>query len=361
MRVLLGCPYSLTAFGGVQGQVLGLARALREMGIDARVIGPCDGPPPEPGVVSVGPTTQWTVNDSIAPISSSRAVAARTLETIRVFTPDVMHLHEPLVPGPTHAAILGSDVPSVGTFHSWYYNGAPGWYKSLRVPIRRGVERMAVHTAVSEEAALQAEEFGAHCRILPNGVDLARFAKAEPWPTPKRAVLFVGRHEPRKGLRVLIDAWSGLDRDAVLWVAGQGPESDELQARKTSGVEWLGKIPDPELASRLHSASAFCAPAIGGESFGVVLLEAMAASTPVVATDIPGYRNVARADREALLVAPDDSSALRDALRKVLDDAALASKLVAAGEQRADEFSMTACAERYLPVYEEALRRPPAR
>lgn len=360
MRVLLGCPYSLTVFGGVQGQVLGLARALRERGVDARVIGPCDGPPPEPGVVSVGPTTQWEVNDSIAPISSSRAVAARTLEAIRVFAPDVLHLHEPLVPGPTHAAILGSDIPSVGTFHSWYHGGAPGWYKSLRVPIRRGVERMALHTAVSEEAALQAEEFGAHCRILPNGVDVPRFAKAEPWPTKGRAVLFVGRHEPRKGLRVLIDAWQGIDRDATLWVAGHGPETDELRARNVAGVEWLGKIPDPELASRMRAASAFCAPAIGGESFGVVLLEAMAASTAVVATDIPGYRNVARQDREALLVPPEDPGALRAALQRLLDDPALVGDLVAAGEIRADEFSMTAGAARYLPVYEEARRRPPA-
>jgi phosphatidylinositol alpha-mannosyltransferase len=310
----------------------------------------------------VGPTTQWEVNDSIAPIASSRAVAARTLEAIRVFDPDVLHLHEPLVPGPTHAAVLGTDVPSVATFHSWYAGGEPGWYKSLRLPIRKAVEGMAVHTAVSEEAARQAAGFGApDCRIVPNGVDVTRFAKADPWPADQRAVLFVGRHEPRKGLRTLLDAWSALERDAVLWVAGHGPETDELRARAIAGVEWLGRISDTDLSRRMRAASVFCAPAVSGESFGVVLLEAMAAGTPVVATDIAGYRNVARADREAVLVAPGDPTALRAALRRVLDDARLAADLVSAGELRADEFSFAHLAERYLPLYQEAILRPPAR
>jgi len=361
VRVMLVSPYSLTEFGGVQGQVLGLARALRELGADARVIGPCDGPPPEPGVTSVGrSTTRWEANDSLAPIASSRAVAARTLEAIRVFDPTVLHLHEPLVPGPTHAALLGTDVPSVGTFHAWYPGGPPAITRRLRAPVRAALARLAYCTAVSEEAASMAEGgYAVACEVLFNGVDVDRFAKAEPWPTEETVVLFVGRHEPRKGLGVLLDAWSGLDRDARLWVAGEGPETLELRARAVPGVEWLGRIGDEELAARLQAATVFCAPALSGESFGVVLLEAMAARTPVVASDIPGYRNVARADHEALLVAKGDPDALRAALRRVLDEPATRAALVAAGDARADEFALRRLAERYLEVYEKAVRTPP--
>lgn len=363
MRVMLVSPYSLSEFGGVQGQVLGLARALRELAVDARVIGPCDGPPPEPGVTSVGrSTTRWEANDSLAPVASSRAVAAHTLEAIRVFQPDVLHLHEPLVPGPTHAALLGTDVPSVGTFHAWYADGAPAITRRLRAPVHRALSRLTCCTAVSEEAGSMAETgYGVACDVLFNGVDVVRFAKAEPWPTAadRPVVLFVGRHERRKGLRVLLDAWSDLRRDAVLWVAGDGPETDELRERGVSQVEWLGRIGDDELARRLRAATVFSAPALSGESFGVVLLEAMAAGTPVVASDIPGYRNVARPGREALLAPAGDADALRAGLQRALDEPATRAELVAAGEIRAGEFSLRRLAERYLPVYERAMRRPP--
>src|SRR5680860_344623 len=210
---MLVSPYSLSEFGGVQGQVLGLARCLRELAVDARVIGPCDGPPPEPGVTSIGrSTTRFEANDSLAPIASSRAVAARTLEAIRVFEPDVLHLHEPLVPGPTHAALLGTDVPSVGTFHAWYPDGPPAIARQLRAPVRRGLSRLSCCTAVSDAAgSLARDGYGMVCEVLFNGVDVARFAKAEPWPAPERpVVLFVGRHEPRKGLAHLLEAWSDL-------------------------------------------------------------------------------------------------------------------------------------------------------
>jgi len=363
MRVMLVSPYSLSEFGGVQGQVLGLARALRELGADARVIGPCDGPPPEPGVTSVGPSTaRWTFNESVAPIASSRAIAERSLEAVRVFEPDVLHLHEPLVPGPTHALLLGTDVPSVGTFHSWSPEGPHPIARRLRGTVRRALARLAQCTAVSEEAAVMAETgYGVPMKVevLFNGVDVARFAKADPWPTERPAVLFVGRHEPRKGLGVLLEAWEGLDRDAVAWIAGVGPQTEELGARAISQTSWLGRISDGELARRMQGAAVFCAPARSHESFGIVLLEAMAAGTPVVASDIPGYRNVARPDREGLLVPPGDPGALRAALRRALDEPATRANLVAAGEARANEYSLRRLAERYIAVYEEAVRLPP--
>jgi phosphatidylinositol alpha-mannosyltransferase len=168
-------------------------------------------------------------------------------------------------------------------------------------------------------------------------------------------VLFIGRHEPRKGLAPLLDAWEGVDRDAELWVAGTGPQTDELRRRRVPDVEWLGSITDSERNARLRGATVFCAPSLHGESFGVVLLEAMAASTAIVASGIEGYANVARADRDALLVPPGDVAALRDALRRALDDDALRGRLIASGAERAQEFSMAKLAQRYLELYEEAL------
>jgi phosphatidylinositol alpha-mannosyltransferase len=157
MRVLLVSPYSLSVFGGVQGQVLGLARSLREIGVDARVVSPCDGPPPEPGIITVGPSTNFSSNGSVAPIASGKSVARRTLEARRVIEPDVIHLHEPLVPGPTQALLLAADEPLVGTFHASYFGRFNPWYRMLRPPLKRWVSRLAIRTAVSDEAAALAQ------------------------------------------------------------------------------------------------------------------------------------------------------------------------------------------------------------
>lgn len=351
------CPYSLSTPGGVQVQALGLARALRELGHDARVIAPCDGPPPEPGVVTVGPSAGIPSNGSISPVAAGRDVTRRTLDAIHAFDPDVLHLHEPMVPGPTIAALLGSDVPSVGTFHASRADGIR-LYRWFRPAIRSASKQLSVRTAVSDAArASAAQAIGGHFWVLPNGVEAERYAKAEPWPTDVPAILFIGRHEPRKGLGVLLDAFAGLERDAVLWVAGEGPETDALRRRRVPNVEWLGCVSDDEKARRLRAATVFCAPALAGESFGIVLLEAMAASTAVVASDIDGFRNVARAGRDAILVEPDDTVALRSALQRVLDDPRRCADLVASGEQRASEFSMRHLAERFIALYEAAIER----
>jgi len=356
MRVALLCPYSLSAYGGVQLQVLGLARALRARGVDARVLAPTDGPPPMPGVTSLGPSVRYPSNGSIAPIASMKAASRRTLEALRVFEPDVLHLHEALSPGANHAALIGTDVPAVGTFHA-AFPGRNGWYEAFRLPLRKMVERLTIRTAVSEEAQRNVERFGGACEILPNGVDVLTYADATPTPSPVPAICFVGRHERRKGIGVLLDAFERLDRDAVLWVAGEGPETDALRARRVPRVEWLGSIAESYKAQRLRGATIAAFPSIEGESFGVVLLEAMAASAALVASDLTGYRHVARDGREAVLVPPDDPDALASALRRVLDDPPLRSSLVAAGRVRADEFSMDHLADAFVERYELAIKQ----
>ena len=361
MRVVLICPYSLTLPGGVQGQVLGLARTLRARGISATVVGPCDGAPPEAGVISVGPSVSLAANGSVAPLAPDPPAIRRTLEVLASEQPDVLHLHEPLVPGPALTALLAGHVPAVGTFHA---SGRVPAYVWLRPAVRAVARRIGLRTAVSPEARALAERWlGGACHVLPNGVEVERFAKADHWPRPAtpggsgRAVLFVGRHEPRKGLEVLLKAFSALDTDAVLWVAGEGPETAALAAASPCNVEWLGRISDQELAERMRTAAVFCAPSLHGESFGVVLLEAMAAGTPVVASDISGYRDVARDDREAVLVPAGDPAALADGLRRVLDDPLLAARLVEAGTARASTFSMERLAGRYIDLYESLLAR----
>jgi len=183
---MLSCPYSLTFFGGVQGQVLGLARALRARGVDARIVAPCDGPPPEPGITTVGPSTRVPSNGSVAPIATGRAVARRTIEALRTFRPDVLHLHEPLSPGPNHAALVGTSIPAVGTFHS-ARTGRNGWYETFRPGLKPMMRRLAVSTAVSEEAKRQVTlTFGGECEILPNGVDVPRSPTAPRRARPRR-------------------------------------------------------------------------------------------------------------------------------------------------------------------------------
>jgi phosphatidylinositol alpha-mannosyltransferase len=356
----------LSVDGGVQLQVLGLARALRALGVDARVLAPSDGPPPETGIVTLGPTRGFPSNGSIAPISASKVVAGRTLEALRSFRPDVVHLHEPLSPGANYAALLGTDIPAVGTFHA-AHPGRNGWYDAFRLPLRKVIDRLAVRTAVSAEAQRNIEStFGGTCDILPNGVECEAFAAAEPWPASRPAILFVGRHEPRKGLGVLLDAFGGLGAPAPsgatasggpeLWVAGHGPQTAELSTRPIERVHWLGRVSETEKRRRLRGATVACFPSIEGESFGVVLLEAMAAGTAIVASDLTGYRHVARAGQEALLVEPGDADALRDALARLLGDPNLRDTLVADGRRRAGEFSMSRLAAAFIDRYESVAR-----
>jgi phosphatidylinositol alpha-mannosyltransferase len=291
----------------------------------------------------------------VAPVATGRAVARRTIEALRTFEPDVVHLHEPFSPGANHAALVGTAIPAVGTFHSARAGRNP-WYQTFRSPLRPLLRRLSIATAVSEQAARQvALTFGTDCEIVPNGVVIDRFADGDATPNARPAIFFIGRLEPRKGVSVLVDAFSRLDRDAELWIAGDGPQRDALRARHIPNVVWLGRIGDEQKAARLRGATIACFPAVDGESFGVVLVEAMAAGAAVVASDIDGYRDVARTDAEALLVPPGDADRLAEALRRLLDDEDRRKDLVAAGRARAEEFSMDRLAGRFVDIYERAI------
>jgi phosphatidylinositol alpha-mannosyltransferase len=351
VRIGLLCPYSLTIPGGVQGQVLGLGRALRGLGHEARVLAPCDGPPPDAGVTPLGKSIPTAANGSVAPLAPDPAAQLRTMRALWDEDFDVLHLHEPLAPGPTLTAILLKPAPLVGTFHA---AGGSAAYDLLRAGVRWLARRLDHRVAVSEDArSMAAEALGGEYTLLFNGVELDHYRSVEPWPTEGPTVFFCGRHEPRKGLEVLLDAMAELPGSVRLWVGSDGPETARLAARAAGDprIEWLGRLTERDKVARLRGADVFCAPSLRGESFGVVLLEAMAAETPTVASELAGYANVARAGQDALLTRPGDAGELAAALRRVLDDPAEAERLVASGRERAESFSMARLAERYLTLY----------
>ena len=359
MRIGLVCPYSLTLPGGVQTQVLGLARELRLRGHEARVLGPCDGPPPEPFVTPLGNSVPTAANGSVAPLAPDPSCVLRTIRALHDEEFDVLHLHEPLAPGPTLTTVFMRPGPLVGTFHA---AGDSSTYRFLRPATRATAERLDVRCAVSEDAReLAARYLGGDYEMLYNGVEVARYHRGEPYKADGPTIFFCSRHEPRKGLAVLLQALARLPADVRVWVASDGPETAALQLAHAGDprVEWLGRISEDDKVARWRGASVFCAPSLHGESFGVILLESMAAGTPIVATDLDGYRKVARPGVDALLVPPGDADALAGAIGRVLAEPALAQQLVAAGRERAGQFSMAALAERYEGIYERLVAEGP--
>lgn len=357
LRIGMVCPYSLSIPGGVQAQVLGLARELRRQGHEVRVLGPCDGPPPESFVTPLGDSLPASANGSVAPLAPDPSATLRTIRALRDEAFDVVHIHEPLAPGPPITSVVLHTAPTVGTFHA---AGRSSSYRFLAPALSRILGRLDHNVVVSKDAlALVQGYLGGEYEMLFNGVETTEIRAVAPFAHDRPAIFFVGRHEERKGLGVLLAALRRLDLDVSCWVAGDGPDTNELRVEHGSDdrIEWLGRISDADKIARLRGASLFCAPSLHGESFGVVLIEAMAAGTPVVASALDGYRNVATDDVDALLVPPGDPDALAEVLHRVLVDDDLARRLVAAGERRADDFAMSRLAAAYVSIYERLIAR----
>jgi phosphatidyl-myo-inositol alpha-mannosyltransferase len=380
VKIAMLSPYSLSRPGGVQGQVLGLARALRGLGHQVTVVGP-DEPgenePAEPGgefdhvrgveeiegadqpgVFVMGGPTGLRSNGSVAPVTVSPIAAMRAERFVRHGAFDVLHVHEPLAPVAAYGFVLHASVPMVGTYHR---AGVSRWVPLLKPLVYLVGSRLQVRVAVSEAArdtAMRSSK--GEYEVLYNGVDMERFARAEPTPSDLPTVLFLGRHETRKGLSVLLDAFALLERPAVLWVAGDGPQS-EVQRRRhpeSDRVKWLGTLNESEVAARLLGADVVCAPSLRGESFGMVVLEGMAARCAVVASDLQGYRSAAGG--HAVLVPPGDVGALSRALGVALADVVEGSgrsspDALKAAESHANGWSMESLAEHYVDAYRRAI------
>lgn len=357
-------PYALARPGGVQGQVMGLARSLRAKGHDVTVLTPGtdeDELPEGVGAhVLLGPFSGLHSNGSVAPVALRPSAAARAVGAVRAGGFDVAHVHEPLAPVAAYGLVLTDPLPMVATYHR---SGVSRWVAPLRPLAGLVGRRMQIRVAVSEaarETGLQAG--GGAFEVLFNGIEMERFESAPPRRDEegRPAVVFVGRHEQRKGLSVLLDAFEKVDRPAVLWVIGEGPAT-EMQRRRhpeSDRVRWLGPCDDDEKAARLAGADVLCAPSLLGESFGMVLLEGMAAGCTVLASDIDGYRRAAGG--HAALVAPGDVTAWSRGLDRALADAGAGCGLASPESRRqatahARAWSMDTLAERYVDVYQRAV------
>ncbi len=355
------CPYSLAVWGGVQTQVLGLARTLRAKGVATQVLAPCDGPPPEPWVTPLGNSIPYAQNGSFAPLAPDPAAQLRVLAAVWDERFDVLHLHEPLAPGPTLTSVLVKPVPLLGTFHA---SGRIAVYRWARPGVRRLAARLDSRVAVSAEAAGMAQRYlGGTYDVLFNGIEVDRYRRlvTDRCGSPVESgversgptVFFVGRHEPRKGLSVLLEAMGNMPPDTTLWVGGQGPETADLKKRfgADDRIQWLGQLTEDEKLARLQAADLLCVPSLGGESFGVVLLEAMAAGTPVVASDLPAYRLVTRDGCYGTLFAIGDSDALAKALVESLNRGPAIDHQVTRAQDRAEDYSMDRLADAYVERY----------
>ncbi len=240
------CPYSLSIPGGVQGQVLALARALRRLGHETRVLAPVDGPPPDAGVTPLGKSVPTAANGSVAPLAPDPAAQLRTMRALWDEDFEVLHLHEPFAPGPCMTALMIRPAPTLGTFHA---AGESFAYNHLGAGVRFLNRRLDARVAVSEDARkLAADALGGEYTLLFNGVELDIHREVEPWPKDGPTIFFCGRHEPRKGLAVLLDAMTELPGDVRLWVGSDGPETASLRARWAGDprIEWLGRVSDRE-------------------------------------------------------------------------------------------------------------------
>jgi phosphatidylinositol alpha-mannosyltransferase len=371
LRIVQVSPYSWDVPGGVQVHVRELSAHLRALGHAVLVLAPGTTRGERDDVVIVGRAIPVRGNGSVARIAFGPQVARVVGRALREFQPDVIHVHEPLVPSVSMHTVLRANAPVVATFHSNVGRERTSslWFR-LAVPMIRPVwNKLARRIAVSEAArhSVCSRMGDGNLVIVPNGVDVARFADAAPAQLPPgRSLLFVGRLEERKGFPVALDAFAELARgyrDLRMLVIGDGSERtavDRLAPDVRSRVEMLGRVDDDGLASYLKAADLYIGPALGGESFGIVLAEAMAAGKPIVASDIDGYRDVARDGLEALLVPPGDVPGLVAAVREVLDDQRLAQSLGSSGAQRAREFDWDHVSRRILAVYHDVLNSTPA-
>ncbi len=331
---------------------MGLARALRTMGYETRVLGPCDGPPPASFVSPLGNSLPTASNGSVVPIAPDPSAQFRIIQLLNDEQFDVLHVHEPLAPGASETTLFLHPAPIVGTFHA---AGESSSYRLLTTPLSRLADNIAHRVVVSKDAlALIQGYMGGEYEILFNGVELDRFRDATPHKLDGQTIFFCGRHEERKGLDVLLAAFADMPETVRLLIASSGPDTKRLRQEYAADqrIEWLGRISDEDKMAYLKGASVFCAPSLRGESFGVVLIEAMAAGTAVVASSLDGYRNVATHEVDALLCEPGDVIALSASLRRVLDDAELAARMRTAGRLRANDFSMARLAELYAAIYE---------
>ncbi|WP_431876684.1 glycosyltransferase family 4 protein [Amycolatopsis sacchari] len=371
MKIGIVCPYSFDVPGGVQGHVVDLARALIARGHEVSVLAPADDDSDVPEFVQpAGKALAIPYNGSVARLQFGPVSYARVRRWLREGNFDVLHLHEPAAPSLSLLALKVADGPIVATFHTSTPRSRT--LSAFQPVLRPLLEKITARIAVSALARrVQVEHSGGDAVEIPNGVDVEFFARASPldgYPRAGGTLGFVGRFtEPRKGMDVLLEAARRIlpeYPELKLLVVGRG-DADEL--RRMAGphlaphLELLGQVDDATKARALRSVDVYCAPNLGGESFGMILTEAMAAGTPVVASALDSFRRVLDDGRAGVLTPPGDAGALADALRELLGDPARRSSLAAAAGERVTIFDWSVVVAQVLRVYETAVAADPRR
>jgi phosphatidyl-myo-inositol alpha-mannosyltransferase len=376
MRIAMVSPYSWSCPGGVTRHVEALAEQLRSEGHTVRVLAPFDPigrlaslshrgaqpqrvSPPD-YLVALGRTVGLRANGAVSNLSITPGGLTTTLEELRTGSYDVVHVHEPVAPTIGWVATDRAPLPLVGTFHAYSEKPLPNAIANM-LGARRVLGQLNVRIAVSEAAAWTGRHwFGGEYRVIPNGVRVdplgARRATAQRLDD-RLCILFVGQPVERKGLPVLLRAFEALRAEIPTELVLIGPSLDEVgpTIRDQRGVRALGKLDDEAKRRELELADVLCAPSLGGESFGMVLTEAFAAGTPVVASDIVGYREVVRDGRDGMLVPAGDAQAFAGALRYLWTHANRRAEMGRAAAVWVERFAWPRIAAQVLEAYEEAI------
>lgn len=377
LRVGIVCPYSYDVPGGVQFHVRDLAEALIARGHEVSVLVPADDDTEIPDfMTAAGRAIPVRYNGAVARMTFGPVTAARVRKWLAAGEFDVLHLHEPVTPSLGMLALWIADGPIVATFHTALIRSRP---LQMAYPlVRQSLEKISARIAVSEDARRTlVEHMGGDAVVIPNGVYTQGFIDAEPdarWTGTRDAptVAFLGRlDEERKGLPVLLDAVPRVLAaipGARFLVAGRGEtgpdEVRELLGEKAaSAVEFLGGISDEDKARLLSSVDIYCAPQTGGESFGIVLVEAMSAGAAVVASDLGAFSRVLDDGEAGVLFATGDSAALAATLIRVLNEPALRAKVTARAHEVVPQYDWAVVTDQVLTVYEMVVaeRRAPVR
>ena len=369
MKIAMVSPYDFTWPGGVTAHVGQLARELGRLGHEVRVLAPYS--PSRQGqdgeeFIPMGRSVPLPSGGSIARVSLSWWLFPKIRSLLRQEAFDIVHLHEPLAPILPLCVLEFSDSVNVGTFHASHSH--QHLYRFSHPVIKRWHQRLHGGIAVSPAAHRYVNSsFPADYTIIPNGIDVDHFSQdAEPWPQyrdGKTNILFVGRLEKRKGLKYLLEAYSRLKwdlQDIRLLVVGPGtPDRDcygIIGGRGLEDVVLAGSVSYEDLRRYYATAHIFCSPATGAESFGIVLLEAMAAGKPIVASDIEGYNGIVTHGQEGMLFLRQDIDALARALECLVRNPELALRMGVQGRETVEKYRWEAVARQVEDYYYHTLR-----